>query len=167
MADQALKSIRSSETTRFHGWKADADAADPSLYLSDLQNFVTTHSLNRSFRGQLKLWLSQFALDPATFKQLKNYFHHQIIDSGAIGHSLDPQTIDDGAIGISVDPQTIDEGAIGHCQDCGQTGTDLVAVPEPSTVNMFVCGVGLLGGVLLRFRSGRQRHGRCSRFPQR
>jgi hypothetical protein len=101
-----------------------------SACLTDLQIFLVTQHIDASTLEDLKLWASELPVDARTIKKFETW-----IDKQNFGSS-------DNIFNDS------DNGGSNNLGD----GSSLVAAPEPSTITTFLCGVGLLGGVLLRRR---------------
>ena len=128
-------SLLSFARSQKHHYGSDLHAGDVTLCLSDLQAFLASQHINSFSFQDLKSWLGQ--LDPVTITNLESCLQQQIIDYGAIGTDESDWTGSNVANGLTVADQAA------------------TAVPEPSTLHTLVCGLGLLGGVLLRLRSSR------------
>jgi PEP-CTERM motif len=103
--------------------------------LSELQSFLQSHPIDATSLEDIKSWLNSLPIDPTAVQRLEAWLDHQNVgtdcDTGA-------GTSDNGTDGAS-----------------SFDATPPAEVPEPGTISSLVFGIGLLGGVLVRVRSGR------------
>jgi len=135
-ADWRLGSI----STLLSQWKDSGlvshpgNSDDVQLCLTDFQNFLLTQHLDQAQVDELKLWISHLPIDQTALTD----FEHWLQTLG---------TYCNDTVGIEEPSTNRTSSTLSQTAD-----QQVVAVPEPGTVNTLIFGFALLGGVLLRVR---------------